>query len=350
MTNLHPWSTRWATRTHPVRRRSNAARPIQSAHLCADKTDVRAPYVQNCRMVLKSDDLLVLLAVSRHRTFAAAAQHLGVDHTTVARRMAALAHALGGRLVVEAPGGWALTPLGQQAMSAATQVEEALTGLTPRHLDNARDGLRGLVRVTAPEVFMRGVVAPAVAQLCQANEELACELVSETRPTPIYGPAADLDIGVTKPASKRLATRKVVDYDLGLFASAAYLKSQPPIRTRADLRPHTPIYYVESMLQVADLDLVEQFFPRRQRLLGATHVSAQAALVIAGAGIGLLPTYYAQELGLKPVLSGEAVARLTYWLTARRDNLRRPEVRALADAVVTQARTHALLSPEPSGS
>ncbi len=301
-------------------------------------------------MVLKSDDLLVLLAVSRHRTFAAAAQHLGVDHTTVARRMAALAVALGGRLVVEAPGGWALTPLGQQALSAATQVEEALAGLTPHHGDSSHDGLRGLVRVTAPEVFMRGVVAPAVAGLCQANEDLACELVSLTRPTPTYGPTADLDIGVTKPASKRLTTRKVVDYHLGLFASAAYLKSRPPIRTRADLRTHAPIYYVESMLQVADLDLIDQFFPRRRRLLGATHVSAQAALVLAGAGIGLLPTYYAHELGLEPVLKGEAIARLTYWLTARQDNLRRPEVRALADAVVAEARTHVLTLPEPSTS
>jgi DNA-binding transcriptional LysR family regulator len=296
--------------------------------------------VQNCTVTSrtpKSDDLLVLLAVSRHRSYSAAAQHLGVDHTTVARRLSALASALGGRLLVEAHGGWDLTPLGQEAVNAALHVERALDMVRPDEGDVRRSRLRGVVRVSAPEVFVREVVAPAVAELCREHQELACELVSVTRPTPMQGPSSDLDIGVTRPGSKRVATRRLLDYELGLYASADYLAAHPPIRTRADLRYHAPVYYVESMLQVSDLDLVDQFFPRRPRLLGATHVSAQAALVLAGAGIGLLPTYYARHLPLEPVLDGEAVARLAYWMSARPDNLRRPEVTAVADAVHAKA-------------
>ncbi len=49
------------------------------------------------------DDLLVLLAVSRSAKFTTAAQALGLNHTTVSRRIAALEKALGGRVLARAP-------------------------------------------------------------------------------------------------------------------------------------------------------------------------------------------------------------------------------------------------------
>ncbi|HEX7201225.1 MAG TPA: LysR family transcriptional regulator, partial [Arthrobacter sp.] len=72
------------------------------------------------------DDLLVLLAVSRSAKFTTAAQALGLNHTTVSRRIAALEKALGGRVLARATGGWELTELGEQAVRVAEQVEAVL--------------------------------------------------------------------------------------------------------------------------------------------------------------------------------------------------------------------------------
>ena len=69
------------------------------------------------------DDLLVLLAVSRSAKFTTAAQALGLNHTTVSRRIAALEKALGGRVLSRAAGGWELTELGAEAVRVAEQVE-----------------------------------------------------------------------------------------------------------------------------------------------------------------------------------------------------------------------------------
>lgn len=294
--------------------------------------------VQNCRVKIRSDDLLVLLAVERHRTFTAAAQYLEVDHTTVARRMQALAHSVGGRLLVESPGGWELTQLGHEMTAAARGVEAALATIDTTASDS-NSSLRGLVRVVAPEVFMNQVVAPAVAATCRANPRLQCELISVTRPTPMHGPSADLDIGVTRSRSRRVTTRRLLAYQLGLYASAEYLSQHGPVASRADLREHMPVYYVESMLQVEDLDRVDEFFPNRGGVLGATNVYAQLELVRAGAGIGILPTYLADQYDLIPVLPDEARSTLTYWMTSRPTNLRRPEVLAVADAISYQAST-----------
>ena len=75
-----------------------------------------APLV--CRiadMNANPDDLLVLLAVSRSAKFTTAAQSLGLNHTTVSRRIAALEKALGGRVLSRASGGWELTDLGRRS-------------------------------------------------------------------------------------------------------------------------------------------------------------------------------------------------------------------------------------------
>ena len=67
------------------------------------------------------DDLSVLLEVSRSAKFTTAAQALGLNHTTVSRRIAALEKSLGGRVLARAAGGWELTELGGRAVRVAEQ-------------------------------------------------------------------------------------------------------------------------------------------------------------------------------------------------------------------------------------
>ncbi|MCU1614365.1 MAG: LysR family transcriptional regulator, partial [Frankiales bacterium] len=71
-------------------------------------------------------DLLALLAVARHRTHTSAAAALGVNHTTVARRVRALERAVGERLLVNATGGWELTARGRAVLAAGEAVEAAM--------------------------------------------------------------------------------------------------------------------------------------------------------------------------------------------------------------------------------
>ncbi len=85
-----------------------------------------APYrCKNADMTLglSPDDLLVLLAVGRTGRFNTAADDLGLNHTTISRRIASLEKSLGGRVLVRSSGGWELTDLGRQALSAAERIE-----------------------------------------------------------------------------------------------------------------------------------------------------------------------------------------------------------------------------------
>ncbi len=78
-----------------------------------------------------ADDLLVLLAVGRSGRFVSAADELGLNHTTISRRIAALEQTLGGRVLARAAGGWELTDLGRAALAAGESIESAVRSLAP---------------------------------------------------------------------------------------------------------------------------------------------------------------------------------------------------------------------------
>src|SRR6476620_12300635 len=69
-----------------------------------------------------ADDLLVLLAVGRSGRYNSAAEQLGLNHTTISRRIGALEQTIGGRVLARVGSGWELTDLGRQALSAAETV------------------------------------------------------------------------------------------------------------------------------------------------------------------------------------------------------------------------------------
>src|SRR2546421_5681701 len=107
------------------------------------------------------DGLRIFLALSRTRTLAAAARKLGIDETTVARRLARLEKEMGASLLERTPGGLALTPAGEAGHAAAEEMESAALAAERRALGADRQ-LSGRVRVTAPALLGRYFVLPAL--------------------------------------------------------------------------------------------------------------------------------------------------------------------------------------------
>src|SRR5689334_2193512 len=96
-----------------------------------------------------ADDLLVLLAVGRSGRYNTAAEELGLNHTTISRRIAALEESIGGRVLTRVAGGWELTDLGREALSAAEAVESAVRSLSIH--SGGQPTLEGVVRISATD-------------------------------------------------------------------------------------------------------------------------------------------------------------------------------------------------------
>jgi DNA-binding transcriptional LysR family regulator len=280
---------------------------------------------------LSADDLLVLLAVGRSGRYVTAADELGLNHTTISRRIAALEQSIGGRLLARAAGGWELTDLGRDALSAAEAVESALRSLAgPAGMRT----LEGVVRMSATDGFSAYIAAPAAAHVQLRHPKVTVEIVAATRRATQQRSGLDIEVVVGEPQVHRAEAARLGDYRLGLYGSRDYLAANGAPSSRSELADHPLVYFIDSMLQVDDLDLARTFAPAMRESVTSTNVFVHVEATRASAGLGLLPCFMAdRHEDLIRVLPDDVGLLLTYWMVARTETLRRPEVAVLTDAI-----------------
>ncbi len=290
------------------------------------------------------DDLLILLAVSRSGKFTTAAQALGLNHTTVSRRIAALEKALGGRVLARAAGGWEVTELGAEAVLVAERIESAVGALGPS--DGAPDPITGVVRMTATDGFSAYIAAPAVAKLRRDHPGLSVEIVTVTRRALQQRSGLDIEVVVGTPQVHRAEAIRLGEYRLGMYASRAYLADNGTPRSIEELTQHQLVYFVDSMLQVDDLDAPRRLVPSMRDGLSSTNVFVHVEATRAGAGVGFLPCFMAdRHTDLVRLLPSDFAELLPYWMVLRPDSMRRPAVAAVVQALreETESRREELL-------
>lgn len=277
-----------------------------------------------------ADDLLVLLAVGRSGRYTTAAEELGLNHTTISRRIAALEQAIGGRVLTRAGGGWELTDLGREALTAAEAVESAVAGLGT----TGTRQLAGVVRISATDGFSAYIAAPAAAQVQRHHPRLTVEIVTATRRASQQRSSLDIEIVVGAPQVRRAEAIRLGDYCLGLYGARDYLAEHGTPESVADLARFPLVYFIDSMLQVDDLDMAASFAPAMRESVTSTNVFVHVEATRAAAGLGLLPCFMAdRHEDLVRVLPAELTVRLSYWLVARAETLRRPVVAAVVEAI-----------------
>ena len=282
------------------------------------------------------DDLLVLLAVARTGRFTTAADDLGINHTTISRRIAALERDLGGRVLSRTSGGWELTELGTQAFSAAERVEAAVAGLTEP--DGRPAGLSGVVRMSATDGFSAYIAVPAIAELQRRHPKLNVEIITVTRPALQNRSGLDIEVVVGEPHAHRAEAIYLGSYILGMYASRAWLEEHGTPDSPAALMEHPLVYFVDSMLQVDALDMPRRLVPGMRDALTSTNVFVHVEATRAGAGVGFLPCFMAdQHDDLVRLLPEHFREELPYWMVLRPDSLRQPAVAAVADALRLRA-------------
>ena len=106
-------------------------------------------------------DLRYFLAVARHGSTVAAARALGVNQSTVQRRLGELERRLGHALARRHPSGYQLTEFGEALRPAAERVEEAVSGLE-RQINAYRNELVGIIRLTCPEPMVKRIIDAAL--------------------------------------------------------------------------------------------------------------------------------------------------------------------------------------------
>lgn len=292
------------------------------------------------------DDLRCLLVAGREGSYAAAAQRLGMDATTVRRRVAALERSVGAQLVQRTPTGVTLTPAGQLAAAQAAHMEQAAAGVD-QCAGGADARVAGLVRLTVSEALGARFITPQLGPLLERHPGLQLDLVMDARVLDIARGEADLAVRMAPPRHDMLAGRRLGDVAHGLYASLGYLERFGTPAPQASLRGHRVIDSGSRGLDLPEERWLASLCEGAPTPMQTFSIGARLTAAAAGLGLAVLPCYLADVTpGLRRLWPGEGVTR-TAWLVLRRDARRTARIRAVADFLISLFERHrALLAGE----
>ncbi len=285
------------------------------------------------------DDLRIFLQLARDRQMSRAGKALGVDDTTVARRVARLEATLGVALVQRAGRRTVLTAQGEALALAAEEMESvALRKISG--LGEDRQSVAGRVRVGAPEGLGVGWVARQLARLSAAHDGLETELVALPRTYSLARREVDIAITLDRPAVGQVSVQKLTDYSLDLYGTATYLDRHGTPAARAGLSGHRFAGYIPELLFTDELDFAraEAGLPELP-VIRSTSVLAQVNAVASGAALGVLPTYLAAAHPELVRVLPEAFRFIrSYWVSVHDDLRHLHRVRVVQAALIRQVR------------
>ena len=272
------------------------------------------------------EDVRVFVALARHGTLSQTARSLGLNHATVARRVAGLEAALGRALFDRRPTGYVLTAAGRDALEEASAMAEAAAALGRRQ---PGEHLSGLVRITATRSVGEGFLLPRLGEWQRHHPDLDLELIPAIRAMSLARHEADLALRFGRPADGEMVARRVATIGYGFYAAAGWrdrlAAGEPPVFIGFD----------EAGAQVPEAQWLTRHFPAARVAVRLDSHVAQAVAARAGGGVALLPHFLAAGDGLlHPVLLAPLPPARDLFLLSRPGASRIPRLRAAAEFLV----------------
>lgn len=278
-----------------------------------------------------ADHLRFFLEVSRHGRLNEASRSLGVDHTTVGRRITSLEKASGQRLFDRTPAGWRLTEAGRRLVKYAETVESTLVAAFEDQTSSV-GSLTGSVRIAAPDGFGAFVLTPNLTRLRRAHPNLDVELVTATEHNSLSTREFDIAVTLEQPSPRFVASRKLATYSLHLYGTQDYLDSASAIVNLDDLREHTLIWYVGALLNVAPLRILDAILVDGRTQIQTNNITGHWLAARSGLGIAPLPSYIGEpDDSLVRICAQQFSVERTYWVAVPRELEKLARVRAVDD-------------------
>jgi DNA-binding transcriptional LysR family regulator len=229
------------------------------------------------------DDLRYLLAAARAGTLAGAARSMGVEHTTIGRRLTALERALGGSLVLRKPDGLALTAMGSRVLEAAEQVEHAIAQVWA-----VADEAQTRVRLAVPS-GLSNLFTAELHTLRAMKPPVVLELVSGAQNVDLKKGDCDLALRLGPITDSDLVARKVGEVAWCLYAAPAYLARHPVLER--SLAGHHFIGYVAALADTPPAQWLEAQATRGAIVMRSREMVDMVSAAQSGAGLALLPSH-----------------------------------------------------------
>lgn len=247
-------------------------------------------------------DLRHALAVAEARSLAGAARQLGVNHTTVLRRLDALEDVLGARLFDRRRSGYSPTEAGEVVIAQARRMADQVDEIERRVLGSDRE-LTGALRVTTAFVVMDHLLPGPLGAFSRAYPGIEVEVVENRvlldlsrrradAETPLAQREADVALRLSPHVAEHLVGRQLGRSQCRVYALRGatglpqalaplpeLIRDAPWVAFERDARSRVYDRWMERHLADARVPVRVDIF------------NAVAAMLRTGVGIGVLPTF-----------------------------------------------------------
>jgi DNA-binding transcriptional LysR family regulator len=281
------------------------------------------------------NDLKAFLAVARGGSTLAASKALGVNQTTVARRIESLEQDLGFKLFERGQTGSRVTEAGETLIPEAEAVERAAIRFANLAAMQMR-GVSGALRLTTNELVANTMVIPALGAFRAVHPDVQVDLVITDRSLDLESGEADLAIRTSQSlATSDLVARKICDHDMALYCSRDYATRRGAPRGAEDLPSHDLIDVSMEMGEIPGATWMMRHSGGKTPITRSNSMASMVYAVKAGLGIGALPcTIGDVDIDLLRCSDIILEARATSWIVTRRELKDTPRVRAFIDFMV----------------
>lgn len=278
------------------------------------------------------NDLKAFLAVARGGSTLAASKALGVNQTTVARRIESLENDLGFKLFERGQTGSRLTEGGEALIPEAENVERAAIRFA-NYAEGQKRGVAGALRLTTNELVANTMIIPALAEFRKLHPDVQVDLVITDRSLDLQSGEADLAIRTAvELAASDLVARKIAEHPMALYCSREYAGRRGTPASLDELKDHDLIDVAPESGEIPAATWMMRYAGGKPPITRSNSMGSLVYAVKAGLGIGALPCSVADpDRDLVRCSDDIPEGRASSWIVTRRELKDTPRVRAFID-------------------
>ena len=228
----------------------------------------------------------VVLALKNEGSISGAARILGVDGSTVSRRLASAEQAFGTPLVIRGGGEFTFTPEGLVIADAARQMD-AVVNDAKINVSAMRQQPTGTVKIACVPTAAH-VLRPLVHQIAQAYEGLYIDLISSISAFDLAKGEADIAVRTREPKDLALVVAYSFTWGRAFYGSKTYFETHGRPNTLEDLRDHKLVRIGTGNSPSKASALIDRLDNPERPSIRVENTDSAQMMIAQGAGIGSL--------------------------------------------------------------
>ncbi len=279
------------------------------------------------------EDLKTVMYLVKDGSLSEAARSLGINYTTVARRISRIEADLGQILFQRLPEGYVATEAGKNVASAAQEMQAHSNGLI-RSLTAAQDRLTGPLTITAPQALVASHLAKVLQQMKKEHSSIDLIVRATNDTLDLNRPEADVAIRISNTLDNTLVGQRLARQQTLSYAA-------PKIAEEMAANPAATIDWVGMPYWKSPPKASLAEYPNARIAFRFDDITALVGAAIAGLGVVRLPMFLGDaDSGLVrvPILSPQPYWDI--WVLTHKDMRNAPKVAAFKKILIPFFRAH----------